>query len=185
MPFRGFVAVPVPAAPPVVALLEEVARLDADVRAVEPENLHVTLSFLGQLPDEAIAPIAEGMAEAAGKVAPFRLRLAKVGAFPRARDPRVVWVGVEDPRPISELATRTRAALEARGFPGDAKDFRAHLTLARVKGERGLDRLVTFLRLHGADVLDEMDVRETRLFRSVLSPRGPTYDTLAIAPLEG
>lgn len=184
MPFRGFVAVPVPAEPSIVALLGALAALRADLRAVPPEQLHFTLSFLGQVPDEARDGLAEGMAEAARGVKPFEVELKGVGAFPRARDPRVVWIGVRDPRPMVELALRTRESLAARGFPGDDKDFRAHLTLARVKSERNVEELVRFLARHGNDELPTIQVRETRLYKSVLSPTGPTYDTLATASLE-
>ncbi|HET6406171.1 MAG TPA: RNA 2',3'-cyclic phosphodiesterase [Candidatus Thermoplasmatota archaeon] len=185
MPFRGFAAVPVPAEPPLVALLEELGRLQADVRPVDPAQLHFTLSFLGQLPDEAREPLAAALADAARPLAPFQLTLHGVGAFPSARRPRVVWAGVRDPRPMVELALRTRDAFAATGHRGDEKDFRAHLTLARVKSERGVEELVRFLRAHGDHALPTVEVREARLYKSVLGPHGPTYETLATAPLGG
>lgn len=184
MPFRGFVAVSAPAQPPLVALLGELGTLARGVKAVEPHNLHFTLSFLGQVPDDAQAPIAAALVEAARGVAPFRAHLRGVGAFPSARRPRVVWAGVDDPRPLAALATRVREALAARGLAGDDKDFRAHLTLARVKSERAPDELVHFLRVHGQDELYDIDVREVRLYKSVLAPTGPTYEPLASAALE-
>ncbi|HVM45394.1 MAG TPA: RNA 2',3'-cyclic phosphodiesterase [Candidatus Thermoplasmatota archaeon] len=184
MAFRGFVAVPVPPEPALTALLEEIKRLRAEVKPVAPDHLHFTLSFLGQVPDEARDALAAAIAEAARGLAPFDVELQGVGAFPSARRPRVVWVGVRDPKPMVALALRTREALARAGHPGDDKDFRAHLTLARVKGERDIQELVRFLRAHGQDELPSVRVRETRLYKSVLGPGGPTYEALATAPLE-
>lgn len=184
MAFRGFAAVPVPADPALKALLEEIGRLRADVRAVHPDHLHFTLSFLGQVPEEAKGPLGDALLEAARPVKPFDIDLRGVGAFPSARRPRVVWVGVRDPRPLVELAQRTRDAFAKAGHRGDDKDFRAHLTLARVRSERGLDELVRFLVLHGNDGLPTIRAEETRLYKSVLGSQGPSYETLAVAPLE-
>lgn len=183
MAFRGFVAVSAPVQPPLVALLDELAR-PRGVKPVEPQNLHFTLSFLGQVEDDARDAIAAALADATRGVAPFCAHLRGVGAFPSARRPRVVWAGVEDPRPLSALATRVGEALAARGLHGDDKDFRAHLTLARVKAERAPDELIRFLRAHGQDDLYDLDVREVTLYRSVPSPTGPTYEPLAGAALE-
>ena len=185
MAFRAFAAVPVPPEPPLVRLLEGLAACGADLKVVEPENLHVTLSFLGQVPDEAAPRLSDALRGAARPLAPFAVRLAGVGAFPNARRPRVAWVGMQGAEPLVALALRAREALAAAGHPGDDKDFRAHLTLARTRSTRGLDGLVRFLRDHGRDDLGPLDVREARLYRSTLSPKGPTYETVATAPLEG
>lgn len=184
MAFRGFAAVPVPAVPALTALLDEIGRLRADVKPVLPEHLHFTLSFLGDTPDDAVGPLADALREAAKGVGPFDVELHAVGAFPSARRPRVVWVGVRDPKPMVELALRTREAFARAGHAGDDKDFRAHLTLARVRSNRGVDELVRFLRVHGDDALPTIRVAESRLYKSTLGPHGPTYEALATAPLE-
>ncbi|HUR70299.1 MAG TPA: RNA 2',3'-cyclic phosphodiesterase [Candidatus Thermoplasmatota archaeon] len=184
MAFRAFVAVAVPPEPSLVALLDELARLRADVTPVDAAQLHFTLSFLGQVADEAQPALAAAVAEAARGARRFALRLLHVGAFPNVRHPRVVWVGVEDPGPISTLAIRVRAELAARGYSGDDKDFRAHLTLARVRSPQAADELSTFLRRHGADVFHETPVESVSLYRSTPGPHGPRYEALATAALE-
>lgn len=184
MAYRGFAAVPVPAEPALAALLGELGRLRADVKPVPPDQLHFTLSFLGETPDEATAPLAEALREATRGLAPFEVELHGVGAFPSARRPRVVWAGVRDPKPLVALALRTRDAFARAGHVGDDKDFRAHLTLGRVKSERDLDELGRFLRVHADDALPTVRVREARLYKSTLGPQGPTYETLAAATLE-
>ena len=184
MAFRAFVGVPVEPAPSLVALLEALARTKGDLKVVDPALLHFTLSFLGNVPDDAAAPIASALDAAVTGLAPFRAQLEGVGAFPNARRPRVVWAGVADPPPLVALATRVREALAAAGYPGDAKDFRAHLTLARTRSERDLAHVVAFLREHAHDPLPDVPIEEARLYRSVLSPQGPSYETLHTARLE-
>lgn len=184
MAFRAFVAVPVAPLPALGTLLDEIGRLRADLKTVEASQLHFTLSFLGNVPDEARAALGDAIREAARGVPAFDLELRAVGAFPSARRPRVVWAGVADPKAISELATLVRAELAKRDLPRDDKDFRAHLTLARVRSEKGVEDLVSFLRHHGHDDLGSIHVSEVVLYRSVLSPRGPAYEALETAPLE-
>lgn len=183
MAFRAFVGVPIGPLPALVRLLEGLDACGADLRTVPPEHLHLTLSFLGDVPDDAAGPLAAALDAAVRPFHAFEARLRGVGAFPNARRPRVAWVALEDPRPTVDLALAVREALRNAGHPGDDKDFRAHVTLARVKSERGLDRLVAFLRDHGRDDLATVDVREVRLYRSVLGPQGAAHETLHAARL--
>lgn len=184
MAFRAFVGVPVGPLPALVRLVEGLDACGADVRTVAPEQLHLTLSFLGDVPDDAAGPLAQALDAATRAFRPFTARLKGVGAFPNARRPRVAWVALEDPKPMVDLALAVRGALQAAGFPGDDKDFRAHVTLARTRSERGLDKLVGFLREHGRDEAGDVDVREVRLYRSVLGPQGALHETLHAARLE-
>jgi 2'-5' RNA ligase len=183
--FRAFVGTPLAREPRLDALLDALAATSADLKVVEGDHLHVTLSFLGDVPDDAAPRLAAALDEAARRVAPFELALEGVGAFPNARRPRVVWAGAADPRPLADLASRVRERLAEAGFPGDDKEFRAHVTLARVRSERGIGRLVDFLRDHGRDALPSFPVREAVLFRSDLSPHGATHRRLHEARLEG
>jgi 2'-5' RNA ligase len=181
---RAFVGVPVPPERELVALLDGLHATRADLKAVEPGNLHMTLSFLGDVPDESASRIAEAAGRATRRHRAFRTPMRTVGAFPNVRRPRIIWAGAAEPEALTALALSMRDELQAAGFRGDDKDFRAHVTLARVRSERGLTELVRFLRDHGRDELPDLHVREARLYRSVLGPGGPTYETLAAMPLE-
>lgn len=183
MAFRAFVGVPLQAEPTIQGILESLATSRADLKVVQPANLHATLSFLGDVPDDARGPLAGALDRAVEGVAAFDARLSGIGAFPHARRPRIVWMGIEDPRPLVALATRVRASLAQAGYAGDDKEFRAHITLARTRSERNLAELVAWLRDHAHDPLPEFHVTDARLYRSVLGPAGPTYETLHAASL--
>lgn len=181
---RAFVGVPVPPERELVALLDGLAQTRADLKVVLPENLHMTLSFLGDVPDGAAGAIAQAVGRATSRHRSFRAPMRSVGAFPNVRHPRVVWAGAAEPEPLVRLALDVREELQHAGFRGDDKDFRAHVTLARVRSDRGGGELVRFLQEHGRDELPDLAVREARLYRSTLGRAGPTYETLAALPLE-
>lgn len=183
MAFRAFVAVPVPALPELAALAKELEGLPADLNVARPDKHHLTLSFLGDVPDGAGAGLAAALDEAVSGEKAFALRLRGVGAFPDDRRPRVVWAGAEAEPAMARLAKRVRERLAAAGFPGDDKPFKVHLTLARARTPRGVEAVSAFVRRNAGLPLPELPVREVRLHRSTLHPAGAVYETLHAARL--
>jgi 2'-5' RNA ligase len=104
----------------------------AGLRAVPERNLHLTLAFLGDLPEESHAPLVAAVREICATTPPLSLRLAGCGAFPDARRPQTLWAGVHgDLEPLSGLARRLRAACEPLAPKLAPNPFTPHLTLAR------------------------------------------------------
>jgi 2'-5' RNA ligase len=134
-----------------------------EVRWTRPESYHLTLRFLGELPAEQVAPLAARVAEAVAGVAPFELRLGALVAFPSARRPRVLAASVEPEAPLAELARRVEAATLRAGFSPEARAFRPHLTLGRVR-----DRAHPDLAAAGPLAPEPFRVAEVVLFRSDL-----------------
>lgn len=179
---RAFVGVPIPPEPALTTLLAALDALDADLKVVAPHQLHVTLAFLGDIPEDAA--LAPALDQAVVGVPKFDLALQNVGAFPNARRPRVIWAGVHDPARLQQLASRVRDALRQAGWPGDDKEFQAHVTLARVKSHRGEAAVTAFLRDHARDELPTLPVGVVRLYWSQLSPAGPSYAVIHESALE-
>jgi 2'-5' RNA ligase len=156
------------------------------VRWVEAEALHLTLKFLGEVPEPRLAEIEAEARTVAAQQAAFTLRLHGLGAFPNERNPRVIWVGIQAPPVLARLAGALEDALADRGFARESRPFAPHLTLGRAQREA---RAGDFRRLgelaaafdHDARV----DVRSLDLMRSHLSPRGARYERLLAAPLAG
>jgi 2'-5' RNA ligase len=168
--------------------LIEALRIDAArIRWVEPKNIHLTLKFLGEVPDGAVAKVCQAAGEVAAAAAPVEFRIAGVGAFPNVRAPRVIWVGVPDP-PQELIAVQQ--ALEARlaelGYRKEARRFAPHLTLGRVKGVRNRNALAGRLEnfadwnADGGQYCDELTVVASELRRE-----GPIYTAVHRAPLGG
>ncbi len=182
---RTFVAVDLED-PHIAAKIGEVQRgieaTDNGVKSVELENLHITLKFLGSV-DEALVPEIARALEGPD-VAPFRARLFGVGAFPNMSRPRVIWVGVEEGREeLVRLMMWVDSRLRRLGFPKEDREPHPHLTIARVKWLRDRESLRRVLSSLLSTDFGEIEVREMRLKKSTLTPKGPIYETLASIPL--
>ncbi|HCJ09555.1 MAG TPA: RNA 2',3'-cyclic phosphodiesterase [Clostridiales bacterium] len=166
-------------------LIEALRRSGADVKWVSPENLHLTLKFLGDVPPGDVPEVASALELAVGGEAPFRVRLAGLGAFPSLSRPRVVWVGVGEGRErLEALAGRVDERLAEVGFPRERRRFSAHITLGRCRSSRNLAELKTALAERRNYTGPEFTVSRVVLFSSVLRPTGPIYTPLAIFPLQ-
>lgn len=185
MSFRGFLAVEVGSLPTLVPLLDALKGTGADLKVVAPGNLHLTLKFLGQVPEGQVPRIEEAVRAATAGEAPFTMRLRGAGTFPPRGAPRVVWAGLEGADALARIAARLEERLAPLGFPPEARPFRPHVTLARARSPRGKDRVIGAVQAHAERELGTVDVRDVRLMRSDLSPAGPAYTPVLTVPLEG
>ena len=147
------------------------------VSAERPAQIHFTLAFLGEQPEEAVERAARA-AEAARELPAFSLAVAGAGAFPSERRPRVLWLGVsEGARELCALADKLCGALRAAGFLLEERPFRPHLTLGRVRpgGDRTARRVLAAVP---AGELARMKVEEIQLMRSVLGAGGARHVVL-------
>lgn len=174
----------------VVAQISEVRRdladSGADVRWSREEGLHCTLKFLGAVGEERIAPIGEALRAALGGIPSFSVEARGIGVFPSPQKPRVVWVGLDDAgggSAVAALAQRVESALVPLGFQPEERPFRAHLTLGRVRSNRGWTRLAERLNQHGAAECGSFRVEAVVLYRSELERGGSVYTSLATIPL--
>ncbi|MFQ6080512.1 MAG: RNA 2',3'-cyclic phosphodiesterase [Candidatus Bathyarchaeia archaeon] len=149
----------------------------ANLKLVEPRNIHVTMRFLGNISPGMIDSIHEEMKKVS--FTPFDVEIRGLGAFPSLRYARVVWAGIR--RGADELRNvfdQLEPLLRGLGFKPDPKGFSPHLTIARVKSGRHKAELIRCVQ----DLADcEFGVVKAdclRLKKSTLTPRGPFYSTL-------
>ncbi len=155
----------------------------AGVKWVDPALIHLTLRFLGDVEEARIPEVVDALRLAGGAAVPFELAIAGVGAFPNLRRPRVIWVGaVEKGSVLRGLASAVEEAARRLGFGAADHPFSPHLTVARVKSPKGLDRLVEVLERHAGDEFGTERVGAFRLMKSDLRPQGPVYTPLAEIP---
>jgi len=190
VPLRLFVALepPGPLRRQLAALCGELrrqaGRAAEKLRWVEPANMHLTLQFLGNAPEERLPAVEEAVALAASSARPLLLALRGAGAFPSPRRARVVWAGLHgEVEPLAGLVQALGARLAPLGFAPEERPFSPHLTVARSRdGAPGLAGALAALR--DAE-LGSWRAGELVLFRSHLSPAGPRYEPLLRAPLGG
>lgn len=156
----------------------------ANVGWVRLENLHLTLKFLGEVEEGRVSAIKEAIAAATVGCGSIRLVFQGLGAFPRPREARVVWVGLSHgTEALVELQTRIEAGLESLGFAREARPFTAHLTLGRVRGPAHREQLARAIAEAPAETLGEMVLDRIELMKSNLNTGGARYSILQSFPL--
>ena len=156
----------------------------APIRWVNPENLHITTWFLGEVDDGRVRRLHDVL-EAPFTTPRFTVRLDGVGTFPPSGRPRVIWIGIS--RGVESLVAlylELAERLPAIGFDPERRAYTPHLTLARVKEIRASDaaavrRALSQVRFPAVD----SEVEHLTLFRSRLSPKGSQYEALLRVPL--
>ncbi len=169
------------------ALAQEVNRLRSVAPAVgwiQPENLHLTLKFLGHIPPETLARVEAGLAEAVADQRPLTLAFAGLGAFPSAERPRVIWAGVTNgAEMLVALQARVEDALARQEISREERPFHPHLTVARVREPRHARPLFSALKARENAPFGDQEVSAVHLMRSDLHPQGARYTVLRTFPL--
>ena len=156
------------------------------MRWVRPESVHLTLRFWGDLRTDAIPAVCEGLRRAAETSAPFPAVVRGLGCFPNSDRPRVLWMGLEDPRrQLLHLRQQIDESLAAVGVPAEEKPFRPHLTVARARKGPGRGKLDAFLESHKNQTFGHVAVSGFHLMRSDLSGKGAVHTCLQSFPLQG
>lgn len=187
---RAFIAIEMTPWLDVLAQMQEELRCGPGGRAgrwVRPEAIHLTLKFLGDVPEERLANVYAAVDRACQGVGPLRICPSSLGCFPNAGNPRVVWVGVrEETGQLSALQAAVEKELAALGFEREERPFRPHLTLARI--QRGASRAEA--RELGQATLtcsvpdeESIQVDEVCVIKSELTPGGAVYTRLHTAQL--
>jgi 2'-5' RNA ligase len=147
------------------------------VKLVDPELIHVTLKFLGNVEDGRIDEIAAALRQV--KVAPFTARVGSIGGFPNARSPRVIWIGAEPAEAFVELNRQVEDALAGIGFEREGR-FNAHVTIGRVKfpDPEQKQKLPGLFEKYRGFEAGSMRVDRIHVMKSTLSPKGPKYEAL-------
>lgn len=168
-------------------LIATLAATTADVKWVEPHNLHLTLKFLGDVHQREITEVCKAVAQGAAEVEPFELEVRGAGAFPNAARPRTVWLGAAaGADQMVVLHDRVEAALAKLGYREEHRRFQTHLTIGRVRGAGpGIAELGKLLQQRADFAVGSMTVQKVTVFSSELTSAGPVYEVLGTSRLGG
>jgi 2'-5' RNA ligase len=154
---------------------QRLREIRCDVKWVSPENMHITIKFLGDTPEDLVPEISGRLSGTASSHMPFTIRFRSAGVFPDRRRPRVVWIDMSGTDEIVKLQKEVEESLATLGYNKEKRAFSPHLTIGRVRAPQGSDFLV-----RGVETLKEKDfgiiqVEKISLMRSDLSPAGAKY----------
>ena len=184
---RTFIAIPLSATVRRKAeqLVTRLSASGAKVKWVAPQQIHITLKFLGEVPNEQTIDVCRAVAAAAEGTPPFDIECQGAGAFPSPERPRIVWGGVgAGSETLVPLQAAIEEAMGGLGYPFEARRYVPHLTLGRVRGGgRELARLGELIRAEATTPLGESPVDEVLVMASYLERTGPSYEVLGRAPL--
>ena len=153
----------------------DLAKVPLEGRLANPQNLHVTLAFLGDQKQEDLERVQRALLSATEKLQAFDVALGDYGTFGNAPGKQILWQGFQDDDDLQDLAQAVREALDKAGIGFDEKSFAAHITLAR-KAKADVESLEE-------PWVDEGRISSVTLYRSQLGADGPTYTALATYPL--
>lgn len=176
--FRGFIAVDIEPFPKLIQFENEIKNSGAIVKLVEPENVHITLKFLGETDEALIDKIEEIMKSAVEGINHFDIKFKGSGVFPNQNYIKVIWIGIENIEQISKIAKKIDEQTSMIGFEKEKRGFSAHLTIARVKSARNKDNLLQIIEKYKDIEFGISNVNSITLKKSELTPKGPIYTTL-------
>lgn len=155
----------------------QLTKTGADLKPVAPQNIHITMRFLGDISPNMVDTIHESMKKVSFSA--FDCEVRGLGAFPDVRYPRVVWAGIrKGANDLRSVFEQLEPDLRQLGFPADSKGFSPHLTLARVKTGRNKAELARCIQDLADFDFGVVRADCLRLKKSVLTPKGPIYSTL-------
>jgi 2'-5' RNA ligase len=180
MDLRCFIAIDltVPIKNKLGELIDTLKKHTSDIKWVMSENLHLTLKFLGNTPEERIPEISGSLLSIISSYKPFYIKIYGTGVFPNKKTPRVIWAGVQDAEILRNLKRDIEKSMSAFGYEEENKEFTPHLTLGRVRSHKGMISIMNELsKFEGRD-FGTIYVNGILLMKSELKPKGPEYTCL-------
>ncbi len=184
-PLRAFIAFPLPGhmISRIVGIQEELATLGITAKWVKPENIHLTVKFLGDMEPALVPDVGRAVERAADGMQPLKPAAKGIGVFPNLRRPNVIWIGLGgELRPLSEFHARLETGLRALGFPPEKRIFSPHLTIGRFKKRINLKTLAGVVERFETYGPEGFAADRIILYRSRLLKTGPVYSELFSCP---
>jgi len=163
------------------ALLKALRAVSPQTRWVRPENLHLTLKFMGEVPETKLAAIRSALASVHSDQ-PTTVDFRGLGFFPNEKRPRVLWAGIEASPNLKTLAAEIDRAAEKLGIPREQRPFAPHLTLARFEPPELPEKLRSAIQENAAREFGSFRTNQYLLIESKLKPSGAGYTTLESFP---
>ena len=177
---RLFIAVDLSGNQEVNKIYSEIKRrlINNKIRWVKPQNMHLTLKFLGSTPSDKVDSIIEITKQTVGKFKKTELLISQIGLFGSSYKPRVIWLGFEENKVLSELGEALKNDFIPLGFPYDRQNFVPHLTFGRINKIESKQYFQSVLNDYKELNLNPIKIKSIFLYESILRKEGPEYRVL-------
>ena len=181
MALRCFIAIEIPETTrkSVGDIIEHLKKSGSDVKWVSPENIHITVQFLGETEESLIDVIKGSLEKILAPHRPFCIKIADAGCFPDGRRPRIIWVGMEESQTLVRLYKDIANEMTRFGYQKEVRAFTPHITIGRVKSQRNMGELLKRLDEFKGTCFSDFEVQKITLMKSELKPSGAKYYSLA------
>lgn len=176
--FRGFIAIDVDTFPKIIEFENDIKSCGANVKLVEPKNIHITLRFLGDTEESLTKEIEMILKDTVKDVVPFNIQLKSAGVFPNSNYIKVIWIGIKQGQLLGTISHTLNKQISTLGFHKEERKFSPHLTIARVKTAKNKERLLQIIEKYTDVEFGVIRVNTIKLKKSVLTSQGPIYTTL-------
>ena len=158
---------------------ELLKKTGIDAKWVKPNDIHLTLKFLGDTPIDKIEPIVQIIQTTAQTSQIFSIELTQLGAYPQIEKPRVIWIGVNRGRDeTKKIVLLLKEELEKIGFVKEKRDFDPHVTIGRLRSAQNHFALFKAIKEFQINPTITQEVTHITFLKSTLTPQGPIYETL-------
>ena len=184
---RTFIAVEIdsPAREVMLRLLKQLASELNGVRWTQPDQLHLTLKFVGDIDNRSLPEVCNQMRAACAGVDAFSASLKGLGAFPKQKPPRVLWVGFEEGvEQLKLINQRLETLLAGVGVPSEGRSYAPHLTLGRINRGADQQQIATRMARDSESDFARFDVSDVLLIASVRERNRMLYETIDSVPLQ-
>ena len=176
--FRGFIAIDIGPFQKIIDFENDIKKSGAEVKLVEPENIHITLKFLGETEEKLLESLEEIIKESIKEIPPFEIQLIGAGVFPNQNYMKVLWIGIKKGEKIGEIVKKIDEKTSKLGFEKEKRHFSPHLTIARIKSAKNKEKLIQIIENYQEIEFANVSVKSIKLKKSDLTPKGPIYTTL-------
>jgi 2'-5' RNA ligase len=153
------------------------------IKWVNSDNFHLTLFFLGDTTEEQMDEVKQNLSDITEQHSSFAIKLQGIGVFKNIRKPRVLWVGIRDLEKLKSIKISIDEKMKPLGFQPDNREFKPHLTLARIKWLNDKNTLSKMLEENESEFFQQADINQIVYYESILKSTGPVYRVIEKYPL--
>lgn len=153
-------------------------KMSSPIKWVKPENIHLTLKFVGEIDPDQNARLLKGLMETRFQLPPITLNITGFGKFGPGRNLDIFWAGIEPNPDLKRLFERMENTLSDNGFSRETRPFKPHITLGRNKKRIELTSILNLLEKYRDTPVADFSTRSFQIFKSTLTPEGPIYSIL-------